>query len=193
MSAEIRERISHSALRPVKMILIQFLFVPTLTSSPSTVPDTVYDHHVPLSFIFVDISQQLQAFLRNVTDSYSMSLGWWGWGVVTDNKLTPHLLRRFTRVTQNHLAGDISWLLCNSLPNSPCVSFSILDYYKDSNTYLQVLRGCTGFERWGSLPSLLPSPVWFTCRGNWWRSSVTSTDYHLMLYNHGTVALHIWK
>ena len=75
MSAQLRERISHSALRPVKMILIPFLFVPTLTSSPSTVPDTIWNQQVPLSLTFADISHQLQAFLRSVTDSYSMCLG----------------------------------------------------------------------------------------------------------------------
>ena len=62
-------------------------------------------------------------------------------------------------MTQHHLAGDISWLFRNSLPNLPCVSFFILDFYQDLNTYLQVLSGRTGFQRWGSLPSVLPSPV----------------------------------
>lgn len=101
------------------------------------------------------------------------------------------LLRRFKSVTQHHLAVDISWLLCNSLPNLPRVSFFVLDFRWDLNTYLRVWSGCAGFQRWGSLPSVLPSPVWFTCSGNWYRGPVASTDHCLMLYNHVTVALHL--
>lgn len=71
MSAQFRERISHSALRPVKIILILFLFVLTLTCSPSTVPDALCDQQVLLSLISAGNSHWLQAFLRNVTESYN--------------------------------------------------------------------------------------------------------------------------
>lgn len=79
----------------------------------------------------------------------------------------PTLLRRFKSMSQNHLAGDNSWLLHNSLPNLTCVSFFILDFYRDLNTHLWVFSGHTGIQRWGSLPSVLPSPVRFTRSGNW--------------------------
>lgn len=103
------------------------------------------------------------------------------------------LLRGCKSMTQNHLAQDISWLLRNSFPSLPCVSFFILDFYQDLNTYLRVLSGCTGFQRQGSLPSFLPSPVWFTCSRNWYSGPIASTDHHLMLHNHVTVALHLHK
>lgn len=74
MSAQLRERISHSALRPVKIILILFLFVPTLTCSPSTVPDALCDQQVLLSLTFAGNSHWLQAFLNNVSESYNMYL-----------------------------------------------------------------------------------------------------------------------
>ena len=66
-----------------------------------------------------------------------------GQWLITNHLLA--LLRRFKSVTQNHLAGDISWLLRNSLSNLPCVSFFILDFYGDLNTQLQVLSGHTGY------------------------------------------------
>lgn len=74
MSAQLRERISHSALRPVKIILILFLFVLTLTCSPSTVPDALCDQQVLLSLTSAGNSHWLQAFLRNVIESYNMYL-----------------------------------------------------------------------------------------------------------------------
>lgn len=64
--------ISHSALRPVKIILILLLFVLTLTCSSSTVPDALCDQQVLLSLTSADDSHWLQAFLRNVTESYNM-------------------------------------------------------------------------------------------------------------------------